>query len=301
MRKKSEVEVEIVGGLGNQLFGYAAGLFLSRKTMSSLKLNLSMIGVGGTDHGKSILGFSIPSNLFIERSSVVNTRRFINRVNNKLARHFKSYRKKKNAFLGEYVATELGFEEEFWQLNKARKLKGYFQSYTYTDCVRDILIKELVIPNPTSWYLAQLDIIKEQDPIAIHVRRGDFLNLLDDFGVLDISYFESVIQKHVHNSENRKIWIFTDSPEIVAQEIQGTALQESIIVKPAPDSNVNEVMLLMSNFRTLVISNSTFSWWSAYLSNKETDIHAPSKWFKARRDPERLLPPEWNLHESIWR
>ena len=301
MFNTTEVEVEIVGGLGNQLFGYAAGLFLSQKIGAQLKLNLTMVGVGGTHHGKSLQGFSIPSELFVDRATFRDSHGFLTRVSNKLARHSNLYMNLRNNLFGEYSATKLGFEENFWHLNKARKIKGYFQSYKYSDCVKDILRKQLVIPNPSSWYLTQLELIEKQDPIAIHIRRGDYLNLIDDFGVLDISYYESIIKENVPDAKHRKIWIFTDSPEIVAQEIIGTKLEKSIVVKSPQDSTVNEEMLLMSNFRTLIISNSTFSWWAAYLNKKSSDIHAPLEWFKGREAPEELFPPEWVLHECIWR
>ena len=80
MKKRSNVEVEIIGGLGNQLFGYAAGLFLSKKIGSDLNLNLGLVGVGGTDHGKSIRGFSIPAEIFIESDRSSNQRILVDRT-----------------------------------------------------------------------------------------------------------------------------------------------------------------------------------------------------------------------------
>jgi hypothetical protein len=136
MRRPPPVEVEIVGGLGNQLFGYAAGLFLSTKTGSDLILNLALVGIGGTDHGKSICGFSIPEEIFIERNNSTNRHVLMSRITNKIARHSKPFIKLRASLLRDFTSAELGFEDTFWTLRKPSKIRGYFQTYLYADTVK---------------------------------------------------------------------------------------------------------------------------------------------------------------------
>jgi hypothetical protein len=298
MKRRSTVEVEIIGGLGNQLFGYAAGLFLSRKVGSDLILNLGLVGVGGTDHGKSIRGFSLPEEIFIESKKTTNQQVLINRIANKLARHSKLFKKSRDFLLRDFTSIELGFEESFWNLRGSRKIRGYFQTHLYADTVKIELRESLVITNTSIWYRNQIEKLNECNPVGIHMRRGDYLGLMEEFGILDISYYVSIVERN--NLQSRPIWIFTDSPEMVAQEIIGTILEESCIINPPKESSVNESLLLMSMCETLLISNSTFSWWAAYLNKPTSSIHAPSKWFKGRPDPERLIPDTWKSHESIW-
>ena len=69
IKKDSTVVVEVVGGLGNQLFCYAAGAYLAKKTNAKLVLDISKIGVGAVDHGKTILNFQLDCE-FKEFSSV---------------------------------------------------------------------------------------------------------------------------------------------------------------------------------------------------------------------------------------
>ncbi len=301
MAKSQCVEVEIIGGLGNQLFGYAAGLFLSKKTSSELRLNLGMVGVGGTNHGKSLLGFSIPAELFVDAPVFQNRSVLTKRIINKAARHSNLIRDLRNRLNHEYTSTELGFEESFWNLESPRKIKGYFQSHLYADVVEDELRKRLVIENPTDWYLEQIKVIEKVNPVAIHLRRGDYLNLTEEFGILDVSYYASIIKEYESEIQSRPLWIFTDSPELVKVEIRGTILENSLVLIPPGNSSANESLLLMSMCQTLVISNSTFSWWAAYLSKSSSTIHAPSKWFRGRKDPNKLIPANWKLCESIWK
>ena len=300
MAKSHYVEVEIIGGLGNQLFGYAAGLFLSKKTASELRLNLGMVVIGGTNHGKSLLGFSIPAKLFVDPSTSQNRSVLIKRIINKAARHSNLIRNLRNWLSHEYTSTELGFEESFWNLESPRKIRGYFQSYLYVDAVEDELRKRVVIDNPTDWYLERSKLIEKVNPVAIHFRRGDYLNLIDEFGILDVSYYASIIQEYEFEIQSRPLWIFTDSPELVTAEIRGTSLENALILIPPGNSSANESLLLMSMCQTLVISNSTFSWWAAYLSKSSSTIYAPSKWFRGRKDPDKLIPTNWKLCESVW-
>jgi hypothetical protein len=70
-------------------------------------------------------------------------------------------------------------------------------------------------------------------------------------------------------------------------------------VEPPVGSSEAESLLLMAKSRGLVISNSTFSWWSAAIGDPERVI-APTKWFKAADDPEGLILPTWQTVESSW-
>ena len=297
--KRESVEVEIVGGLGNQLFGLAAGLYLARRTSSGLTLNLSQVGVGGTDHGKSIKEFNIPEVYFGDIEKITLKPNFISRISNKLAREFLVYKKVRDSINEIYTAGELGFEDDFATLTRPRYIKGYFQTHVYTDYVKSELREYLTLKSESNWYLDKVREIEQENPIAVHMRRGDYIKLRDEFGVLDVEYYIG-LTKNLIEREVRPIWIFTDSPQIVREEILGTILQNAKIIEPPVGSSPNESMLLISKCNTIVMSNSTFSWWASYISAEGTLIYAPHKWFRGRSDPANLIPPNWSTAESIW-
>jgi hypothetical protein len=298
---KRNVKVELVGGLGNQLFGLAAGLFLARKTGAVLKLNVSQIGVGGTDHGRTIENFKIPRDMFYEGKRLPPTlNSMLQRISNKIARHVPLYRSFRELFLGIYTAKELGYEEGFWKLNAPKNIKGYFQTYKYADQVRKELMDMLILKREANWLSERSRDIELLDPIAIHMRRGDYASLISDFGILHADYYLSVL-KEINPKSDKIVWIFTDSPETIAAEIRDTELELAEIICTPPESTPNETMILMSRCKTLIIGNSTFSWWSAFLASEETSIYAPTQWFKGRDEPFKLIPPTWNRAVSIWR
>lgn len=302
MFKRRYVTTEIVGGLGNQLFGLAAGMFLAQKLNAPVKLDLSMIGKGGTDHGKSILNFDLPNTIKIKSSRwSIFPLDILRRVNNKISRRFKRY----SGFLSNltqiYTSSELGLESKFIEINEPKYIKGYFQSYIYVDAVRDSFMSIANISKTSEWFNRTLDEMHEAQPYVLHIRRGDYKTLINDFGLLSIEYYQRAVSALPGYHENAPIWIFTDSPKDVINEIQGTSFQNARVIMPLPETPVNESLILMSKAKYLVIGNSTFSWWAGYLNANQANIVAPKKWFKGREDPRELLPPQWILAESIWK
>ena len=298
--KDSTVVVEVVGGLGNQLFCYAAGAYLAKKTNSRLVLDISKIGVGAVNHGKTILNFDLDCDFKESTAAVSNLFLFLQRVSNKAAALSGLYRKFRDCAEGRYTAQSLGYDTEFANLNQARKISGYFQSYLYADFVKEELRQTLTLKAPSDWFKEQEKIMKDENPIVIHMRRGDYLDAKEDFGVLSVSYYEAAVTVLAPYESNRKIWIFTDSPELIRDEIAGSALEMARIVIAPTESNPNESLVLMSRASDLIISNSTYSWWAAYLASDIGNVVAPDKWFKQRRDPELLLPDDWVKIKSRW-
>ena len=299
-KNNSSVVVEVVGGLGNQLFCYAAGAYLAKKSNSRLVLDISKIGVGAINHGKTILNFELDCE-FIESSKVASNRfLFLQRVSNKAAATSNLYRKFRDRVEGRYTARSLGYETEFASLTQPRKISGYFQSYLYTDLVKDELRRTLTLKAPSDWFKEQVKLMKEENPIVIHMRRGDYLAAKEDFGVLSVSYYEAAVTVLAPHQPNRNIWIFTDSPELILEEIAGSALETARVVIAPTESSPNESLVLMSRASDLVISNSTYSWWAAYLASDNSNVVAPEKWFRQRQDPELLLPDRWAKIKPCW-
>lgn len=153
-------------------------------------------------------------------------------------------------------------------------LEGYFQSPKYFDyCKGDI--KSLLKPVYTENF--------SYDGCAIHIRRGDYLKHPDYHHNLELDYYFIAMQQ----MKAKKYVIFSDDPEWCKKVFKGNDFE--IYLSKSPYNTLRD----MSRFKQIIIANSTFSWWVAYLSDA-TRIIAPSKWFGPQGPQQHdLIPTEW--------
>jgi hypothetical protein len=73
-------------------------------------------------------------------------------------------------------------------------------------------------------------------------------------------------------------------------------------VVDAHEHNITDVstLAILSHFEGHVISNSTFSWWGAYLANNNKIVAAPNVWFKHHLEPNLIYPENWITAKSAW-
>ena len=282
MRKNRTLNVYIEGGLGNQLFQYFAGTSVCIK--NDLKLNL-LLNYDLSPKRSSILDLKLPFAFNYQFITESCAKRLVNKI---MKSKFKNL-------------SEIGFVPEIFDINQSSTIRGYFQSYIYPDIIRDKIRSELMEIEINSWSEDKISEIKTKNPIVIHIRRGDYkLPKNGYFGILNSEYYLTSLSKIQYSGE--EIWIFSDETELVPsfrkefEKIYGSKIKFILpkTVKPDLDS-----LNIISKASKIIIANSTYSWWAAYLSNN-SKIYAPNKWFKLRDDPLDLYPKDWNLIRSSW-
>ena len=151
---------------------------------------------------------------------------------------------------------------------------------------------------PTRLFLDLAREILKEKPIVVHVRGGDYMNLKDSFGMLNIDFFDQALDLLTSQYGTQKIWLFSDDVERVRYFSANLSLT---IDRTFCNDGLSsaETLKLMSMGKFLVISNSTFSWWAGRISSADRII-APNKWFKSMKDPKSLYPPNWHLIGSSW-
>ena len=193
-----------------------------------------------------------------------------------------------------------GFDFEFTQdqlqkiLPKVKNITihGYFQSEKFFNHCEDLVrkqfkFKEDIVNFITSKYS------NTDKCLGVHVRRGDYVNQPNHHPVLPINYYTDIIEKS--NDEYEKICVFSDDDEWVRSNFVGDKY-----IFPSFDVN-NDLFsfILLSMMKDIVISNSTYSWWAAWLNkNKNKKIYSPhhSKWFGHMYDnlnTEDVIPEKW--------
>jgi hypothetical protein len=175
--------------------------------------------------------------------------------------------------------------------------KGYFQSLAYFgDSAKQI--KELfeIKPKFKKQFSAKYSAILKAKNIVIHIRRTDYIKYgRDDIGgknmCLPDSYVPNCLKKIDGIAKYNLIFISDD-----IKYAKNTYSLNYPDAKFESNDAIIDLQLLI-NADILIISNSTFSWWGAYLNSKKAIVYAPEFWlgFKINKEyPVQVIPPEWN-------
>lgn len=194
------------------------------------------------------------------------------------------------------------FSERFVNLPPRVTMRGYFQSWRYLAGQETSLRLELAdITVPSQWYISQANFLRELGEfVAIHIRLGDYL-LDPNFGHLTNTYFESALESV--DSGASPIVVFSDEPSRAAglPFVQNMSTRQIIVVDPPPGSAPIESLNLLALAKDVIISNSTFGWWGAWLAqaNHGGRVIAPTPWLLSTELSEKdLIPSNWTRLDS---
>lgn len=298
MNYQKKLIVEIQGGLGNQLFGLAFAIYLSKLQCRAFAISDRQIDRGITKHGVRISEFVLPIEFLTEGSKA----RQVDRIQ-------VGFRRRIRETLGvalpdlsnTYYSPTVGFDPSVDASTKTRFL-GYFQSHVYASALREFLgEKPLQVVDPSNWYLDMRAEALESRPLMMHVRRGDYLKVKQQFGTLSSAYYANALKVLGAQSHGQHIWIFSDSPEMIDSRFMREIEEKATLITPPKGIRAAESLALMQYGSSNIISNSTFSWWSAYLSASNAGrVIFPKDWFLGMANPEKLMPADWIGIESQW-
>lgn len=310
--RKSKVEcyMHLMGGLGNQLFQFAAGINHSTKHGCKLVLDETSGNIRRNSNGHAdLLGYQLNGFSTIRMPTAYKV--FIEKVTGRVIRYeIGSKTSKKHYFLklllifiqsamltfyfkriiNVWRATEIGFEKiEF--SNHSNYLIGYFQSYKYaSDSDTKSVLRRL---NISSQLIdSYRDICAQDKPLIVHIRLGDYLNE-PSFGLLSEEYYANSISLMMQNYDFKSIHVFSDDIKSAKKFIPKIYHSICLWMDGAGETSVTtlEKMRFGSAY---IIGNSTFSWWGAFLSYSENPpVIAPKPWFIGTKEPNELIPPHW--------
>lgn len=294
--KGGKLSVEIAGGLGNQLFMFYGGLFFSKYLGRELEFSTSDLAkIKNTHPGLNLCELG----LLGEKKTYSALLSWVQKVVWKIKKNCQIGFLCEKLFPAFQCLQEIGFAEPHTVLTETRFLKGYFQTWRYFDLLPEKPILNYdSIPYPSAWFKEMMIEIERKKPAVVHVRRGDYgLKENKSIGLLSAKYYDQAVS---HLDQSKQIWIFSDSPDLVKSELNYKG-KDIVFIRPPNDSDPVESLLLMSMAPEIVISNSTFSWWAAFLSGGNSRVFAPTKWYKSQLDPVDLIPGGWMRIESKWK
>jgi hypothetical protein len=162
--------------------------------------------------------------------------------------------------------------------NKLKPFLNYFEDYFqsekyFLDC-KDEILKEFQFKEKLQ--------VPEGNSAAIHIRRGDYVKFANIHLVCTPFYYESAIAYIQRKVEKPIFYVFSDDIEWCKENVK---IPEPCFYIDNLNKPSSHDMQLMSLCKHNIISNSTYSWWAAWLNqNPGKIIIAPDKWFADSRE-----------------
>lgn len=287
------ITVKLCGGLGNQFFQYAYGYQMSRRLDTGMVLDTSWF-----EHQNlrepDILRFNIQyesleqvrnSNKSVDLANIT----FINRCLRIAG--LKEYHLGGYHYLKESRYRYDSFYEKYSKDNTY--IDGYWQCPRYFDGVRSALLT-LFDTDTLSSGVRELGYkLSSENSIAVHVRRGDYpkkKQMISRLLAISDEYYADAIKYIMkYAGHDPKFYVFSndmeDAKSMLAPYIQG------MICETGLKTNAIDEWYLMKCCRNLIIGNSTFSWWAAYLNENPDSIICAPNYYMGNDD---VLPDEWH-------
>ena len=279
----------LIGGLGNQMFQYAAGRSLAIANNCELKLDVSGYKNYTLHNGYELNLFKIQAGIAtdVEISDFVKSRsRLSSFISKKLKLKNKSHLIEKN----------FGYDSSFFEIKRFVYIDGYWQSYQYFESIKSQLKLELTPATPLSGLnLTISKQIANCNSVSLHIRRGDYVNNLEankTHGFIGIEYYNKAISLIHEQVLHPHFFVFSDD---IAWARENLGLIVNVIFVDHNQGRTSfEDMRLMSLCQHHIIANSSFSWWGAWLNTSPNKIViAPKQWFANMQDTSDLMPENW--------
>lgn len=295
------IAVDLQGGLGNQLFQYAAGRALAEARGVPLALTQRLFA---RDRKRRyaldpypIAATVLDADRFPEPGPL---RRLAASIGLRAPSAHRNLRSLEWAPRFDEDDTAGCWDSRIASVRPPAVLRGYFQSPRYFAPIAETLRRELVPTHQASDAFQRLQQeIREagQTSASLHIRRGDYQSDPETrakHGMLEATYYRPAWRALDAQVPGAALFVFSDDPG-AAHGILPTDARITMVSGQGL-SDVEELEL-MRRCRHHVIANSSFSWWGAWLGEPTGLTLAPRRWFaqgsaSAIRD---RFPEHWQL------
>lgn len=269
--------VRIVGGLGNQMFGAAAGMALASRIGGRLELDAGYFATHSTHtYQLNSFGFSVPVHTF----SPPLRRSRLSRLLGLGAARSDAPPEWPGA-----VFRERGFhyDDRFETVQGDVYLNGYFQSWLYFAPIADkVRARFNLVPHLSDEGRRFAAMAVGDGTIAMHVRRGDYAHdaaTTAYHGLMGRDYYERALALVARSVPGARVLVVSDEPDAARELVPADVDAISVSGTTALDD-----MHIIGACRHKIIANSSFSWWGAWLDPRADGVTvAPRNWFARRQ------------------
>ncbi len=286
VQEKSTIVVELSGGMANQLFQWGVASLLANEFDTRVLVDTKIVDrPDGRGEQLSVLVQNADG--YIRETAV--GRVFWSLAHKTLPRVGTGALKR--AYLGMTRIGKLRTVTTFVEAREALicgqsiRMRGLFQAADYLYGNRDLLRSEL------STGLEEMGPPPAEKYAALHVRRGDYVSNAKYnaiFGTCSESYYRNAIALV---SEELPLIIVSDDVAWAQTFVLSVPLRSAPITVSSGTNHYQDLATL-AGASELVLSNSTFSWWGAFLGHASKTV-CPTPWFTDQSRERGIARPEW--------
>ena len=278
----SKNRILLSGGLGNQLFQYSFAYWISSVTNNTLELDI-------TSYKSDPLRNLELNNLIKLDFECSEMNNLFLRVQKKIQKYinFKNW------------TIEDPYSPIFKDISEQKDLRrqvfdGYWQDLFFAQFSKSHILNLLEKRDKQYNNLYKKYIDLNQRTTSLHIRRGDYQTSINSQIYVDLfssGFYQKAIQLNKDCTD--LFLIFSDDISWCKQRVDFIP-ENSVFVDTT--TNVVEDFNLMRKCNNKIISNSTLSWWAAFLDESNSPkITAPKKWLHNDHNMTLEHPEHWSL------
>lgn len=279
--------VNIIGGLGNQMFQYAFALSLKERGSDDNVfidishfhyIFLSKFGAANMHNGYEVE--QVFPNVSLKHANWKQLIRISSYCPNfLLSRIVRKYMPKRKKEYIQSVSQYFEYHPEVYDIVGDTYFDGLWSSIKYYKPIKVQLQYAFAHPNPNGINEKFILDMESSDSVGIHIRRGDYLQDPDFRGICELDYYQRGIAEIENDGLTHSFYIFSNDIKWCHENIIPLLdKHHAIMVTENTGRSSCWDMHLMTHCKDLIIANSSFSWWAAFLNNRGGRIIAPRKW-----------------------
>jgi hypothetical protein len=266
-----KIIVRIKGGLGNQLFSYAAARRLAFVNNAELVIDNITGFIRDRQYQRkyALDHFLIPCRKACSWERMEPFERYRRGISKGISKLLPFGK-------GCYVEqVGVGFDERVLNIKTACSIQfeGHLQSERYFKDIESTIRDDLrIIPPADRINKIVLKNIEMCNAIALHVRWFDNPDVNGSIYNVSEEYYSKAIQLIEERIDNPHYFLFSDDPKNAIKKLSLKAKQFTVIDHNVGDENAYADLWLMSRCKHYITANSTFSWWGAWLCSSGNKI-----------------------------
>lgn len=293
--------VNIIGGLGNQLFQYAFAVALKNAnpgekiyidTEHFHYLFLKKFKTSNLHNGYEL--DRLFPNLEIEKADWRKLRKVTYVMPNFFfSRVIRRVLPKRRTECVAKICHSQTYSPDLLTLSGDIYYEGYWQAANYFMSSRDELCKIFAHSKPNAYNAKLIADITDSESVGIHVRRGNYLLSPTYSGICDISYYKKALDLVMSDGRQHCFYIFSNDVEWCKQNLLPLLSTYPVVfVTENRGKQSYWDMYLMTYCHKLIIANSSFSWWGAFMNKVADKVIAPYPWMNGR-DTDDVYVSSW--------